>query len=126
VPCDPVRCDEVAKALPRLLDTARRADRPMTRHVETCLRCQAEWAKYRGMLRLLEQLRGQHPPLPDGVLSSVLAALDQRTGQEVVGSALAGRRVLVGGAAVVAVGATAATVALAVGRGRSARSARAS
>ena len=122
-----MQCDEVAKALPRMLDGARRGDRPVVRHVETCLRCQAEMAKYRGMLRLLEQLRAQHPPMPAGAPGSVLAALGDRAGQDVVGTGLAGRRVaLVGGAAVVAMGATAATVALAVGRGRSARSARAS
>jgi len=116
----------VAKALPRVLDGTRRADRPVVRHVETCLRCQAEMAKYRRMLRLLEQLRAQHPPMPPGVLGSFLATLEERAGQEAVRSALDGRRVvLVGGVAVVAVG-TAATVVLAVGRGRSARSARAS
>jgi len=109
-----------------VLDGTRRADRPVVRHVETCLRCQAEMAKYRGMLRLLGQLRDQRPPLPAGAPGSVLAALEDESWRDGVGSALAGRRVLVGGAAVVAMGATAATVALAIGRGRSARSVAAS
>jgi hypothetical protein len=122
-----VQCDQAAQALPRLLDRTRRADRQVVRHVDTCLRCQAEMAKYRGMRRLLEQVRAQHPQLPPGAVGSVLAAIEEWAGQEVARPAAGGRRVvLVGGVAVVAMGATAATVVLAVGRGRSARAARAS
>ena len=66
-----MRCDEVAEALPRLLEGPNRADRHVVRHVESCLRCQAELARYRRMLRLLGQLRAQHPPLPPGALGSV-------------------------------------------------------
>lgn len=54
---DLVDCDSVAEALPRILDGTRRSDRVLLRHAATCLRCQAELARYRRMLRLLHQLR---------------------------------------------------------------------
>jgi hypothetical protein len=117
-------CDEVAEALPCLLDGTQRADRSVVRHVGSCLRCQAEMAKYRGMLRLLEQLRAQHPPLPPGALGSVLAAIEERAGQEVARSALLGRRAALVSAGALAAMGTAAAVALVAARGRSARAAR--
>ena len=49
----PMRCDEVTALLPGA--RRRRADRPRGRrsHIETCLRCQAELARYRRLLRTL-------------------------------------------------------------------------
>ena len=78
-------------------------------------------AKYRGTLRLLEQLRAQHPQLPPGALGSVLAAIDERAGQEVARSARRGRRAALVGAGALAAMGTAATVALVAARSRSAR-----
>ena len=97
---EPVSCGTVAAALPRILDGTRRTDRAVARHVETCLRCQAELARYRRMLRLLHQLRDQRPDLPPGALRSVLAELETRAGQQAVRSVLGGRRGIVAGLAV--------------------------
>lgn len=119
-----MRCDDVATALPGVLDRSSRADRRVVRHVETCLRCQAELARYRRLLRLLHQLRDQRPPLPPGAVGDVLAALDERAGKELVRSAMAGRRfAVVGGVAAVAVATAVATVAVVAGRTRAARTA---
>lgn len=88
---EPARCQEVAEALPRIVDGTRRADRALSRHVERCLPCQAELARYRRMLRLLHQLREQRPPLPPGALDSMLAGIEARAGHHMVRSALGGR-----------------------------------
>ena len=118
-----MQCEAVAEALPRLLDGSVRADRQLVRHVQTCLRCQAELARYRRLLRLLGQMRDQHPALPPGALGSALAAVEDRAGQELVRSALRGRRLALVGAGALAAGAAVAAAALLAGRGRSTRAA---
>ena len=121
-----MQCEAVADALPRLLEGPGRADRQVVRHVQACLRCQAELARYRRMQRLLGQLRAQHPPLPAGALGAALAAIEERAAQEAVRATLRGRRIAVAGAGALVAGATVAVAALLVGRRRSARAARAS
>ncbi len=106
---DRVRCADVAPELARLVDGAdRRADRPLLRHVERCLTCQAELATYRRLLRLLRQLRDQRPPVPAGVLDGLLADIEARAADHVMRSALTGKRVAT--AAAVAVAVTAASL----------------
>src|SRR6201746_1282208 len=55
----PMRCDEATALLP-----ARVGGDPVgldaDRHVETCLRCQAELARYRPLLRTLSMLRTRY------------------------------------------------------------------
>lgn len=52
------------------------APRPfVTRHVASCLRCQAEQARRARLQRLLAQLRTEQAGLPAGVLSNVLDAI---------------------------------------------------
>lgn len=45
------------------------------RHVEGCLRCQAELAQYRKLLRALTALRGHHLFVDDTLLDEVLEVL---------------------------------------------------
>ena len=52
-----VTCESVAELLPAIIDGNERADRRVRRHVESCLRCQAELVQYRKLLRALHQLR---------------------------------------------------------------------
>ncbi len=122
---EPVTCAGVADAMPRILDGTRRTDRAVVRHVETCLRCQAELARYRRMLRLLHQLRDQRPELAPGALGSVLAGIEVRAGQRAVRSIMGGRRGIAAGLAVAgalcAVGAGALAAHLVRGRERTAR-----
>ena len=45
-----VTCASVADALPGIVEGLTVADLELRRHVETCLRCQAELAQYRKLL----------------------------------------------------------------------------
>lgn len=45
------------------------------RHVDGCLRCQAELAQYRKLLRALTTLRDQHAYVDDSLLDELLEAL---------------------------------------------------
>lgn len=56
----PGRCDLFSALLPSMDSAPWPADRFAAHHVARCLRCQAEAARYRGLLRRLHQLR------PDG------------------------------------------------------------
>ncbi len=121
----PARCDDVAEALPAILDGHSRADAApaLVDHVESCLRCQAELARYRRLLRMLAQLRAERPELPPGFVSGVLDALGEAAERRAIRSALSGRRVAYA-AGLVAAALAAAGLVLA-GRARPGRAARA-
>jgi hypothetical protein len=114
----------VAEVLPRLLEEPGRGERHVRRHVQACLRCQAELARYRRLQRLLGQMRTEQPPPPPGALRSALAAIEDRAALEAARTARRARRLAVAGAGALLAGAT--TAAVIAGRGRSARAARAS
>jgi len=69
-------CDDVADALSAAPDGAVSLDPPARRHVEHCLRCQAEAAQYRRLQRTLRALRGDLSEPAPGLLDDLLAALD--------------------------------------------------
>ena len=48
-----MRCEAIAESLPGVVDGSARLDRAERRHVEQCLRCQAELAQYRKLLRAM-------------------------------------------------------------------------
>jgi hypothetical protein len=112
-----VDCDDVAEILPGIADGSVRADRRLQRHVETCLRCQAELIQYRKLLRVLRQLRTEvFEPAP-GVLTSILAGLGEAGEHGAVRSLLSGRRAAyVGGVAVATAAAGAAGAIVLVSR----------
>ena len=71
-----MRCDEVAALLPGLVDGDRR--RRISRSsatCETCLRCQAELARYRKLVRTSQLLRTRYVEPTPGLLGETLAAL---------------------------------------------------
>jgi anti-sigma factor RsiW len=109
-----VQCDDVALVLPRLLDAGEPVDLAVSRHVETCVRCQAELARYHKLLRALRALRTQYLEPAPGLLTQTLAALEEAGERRAVRSILSGRRAAyagaIGGAAVAA--GTAATLVL--------------
>ena len=118
----PVRCEDVAELLPGAVDGTRSVDRRTVRHVASCLRCQAELARYHGLLRRLHELRAHRPELPAGLIADVLDALDASVARRTVRSALAGRRWAYGGGAALGALAIGATVAVAISRsGRTGR-----
>ena len=69
-------CDDVAEALSGASDGAVSLDPPARRHVEHCLRCQAEAAQYRRMLRTLRSMRADLAEPAPGLLDDLLGALD--------------------------------------------------
>jgi anti-sigma factor RsiW len=119
-----VRCDDVALLLPEAVDGDAPVALPVQRHVESCLRCQAEVARYRRMLRGLQLLRTQYLEPAPGVLSQTLAAIGEASEQRAIRSLLSGRRMAyvagVGGALAAATATTAAAVLLARAKRRAA------
>jgi hypothetical protein len=88
-----MRCEDVAAALPGLVDGSGLLDRRAARHVESCLRCQAELVQYRKLLRVLRTLRTEVLEPAPGLLSDVLARLEEAGERTAVRSILRGRRV---------------------------------
>lgn len=112
-----VACEDVAAALPAIVDGDRRADRRVQQHVGACLRCQAELVQYRKLLRTLHQLRTEYLQPAPGVLSSILAGLEEAGERGAIRSLLTGRRAAyVGGVAVAATAAGAAGTIVLVSR----------
>jgi hypothetical protein len=105
-------CDAVAAALPGIVDGEDVADLELRRHVETCLRCQAELAQYRKVLRALHQLRTEVIEPAPGLLPDILASLSAAGERRAMGHLLTGRQAAyVGGiAAATAAGAAGALV----------------
>jgi predicted anti-sigma-YlaC factor YlaD len=93
-----VRCEDVRTALPAILDGRSAATLDIVEHVESCQDCQAELARYRGILRLLQDLRAQRLEPPAGLLGEVLEALEGAAERTALRSALSGRRLAYGGA----------------------------
>jgi hypothetical protein len=73
-------CSTVADLLPALALGECRGGRRARGHVEACLRCQAEVARYRRTARQLRALRAVPAPVPPGsveaLVAEVLAAID--------------------------------------------------
>ena len=108
-------CEEVTTLLPGMVDGDLDVDPAALQHVETCLRCQAELARYRRLLRGLGALRTTYLEPAPGGLAQTLNALAAEGERRVARSILSGRRVVVAGAAIggaaVAGAATAAVIA---------------
>ena len=119
-----MRCDDVALLLPEAVDGDTPVALPVQRHVESCLRCQAELARYRRMLRGLQLLRTQYLEPAPGVLSQTLVAISEASERQAIRSLLTGKRLAYVGAvggALAAAGATTAAVLVARGRARARR-----
>ena len=101
-----MQCDEVARLLPEAVERGDAVDGTVQRHIETCLRCQAEVARYRKMLRGLHLLRTRYLEPAPGLLAQTLAAIEAAGEREARRAILSGRRLAyagaIGGAAVAA------------------------
>ena len=107
-----MRCEQVAELLPGLVDPSTPRDREVVRHVEACLRCQAELAGYRRLLRALHQLRTEVLEPAPGLLADILVTIESAGERRAMRNLLTGRRAAyVGGiAAATAAGAAGAIV----------------
>ena len=108
-----VSCDDVAAALPGIVDGMEVADIEVQRHVAACLRCQAELVQYRKVLRALHELRTEVLEPTPGFLPDLLVAIGEAGERRAIHHLLNGRRVAyVGGiAAATAAGAAGAILA---------------
>ena len=86
-----MRCDDLAAALSASTDGEVLSDRA-ARHVDTCLRCQAELAQYRKLIKLLRTLRTEVLAPGPSFAADVLAGLEQAGERSAVRSLLSGRR----------------------------------
>lgn len=87
-----VSCHAVAEALPGIVDGVDVADLDLRRHVDTCLRCQAELAQYRKVLRTLHQLRTEVLEPAPGLLADILTSLEAAGERRAMRHLLTGRR----------------------------------
>lgn len=108
---EPATCAAVAEALPRVLDGRAEPPLGLSRHIEHCLACQAELARYRRLLRMLAQLGRERAELSPGALADLLEAVEGAARRSVIRSALAGRRLAYGAGLIGGVLAAAALVA---------------
>jgi hypothetical protein len=105
-----MRCDDVTSFLPALVD-GDAIDLDVQRHVDGCLRCQAELARYRRLLRTLAMLRTRYIEPTPGLLGETLAAITDAAEHGARRTLLSGRRLAYAGAiggSALAVGTTAA------------------
>ena len=112
-----MRCEQVAEILPEIVEGSGRPTAQVLAHVEACLRCQAELAQYRKLLRALRHLRAEVlDPMP-GTVASILAYMEAAGERGAMRSILAGRRAAyLGGIAVATAGAAGAIVVASRGR----------
>jgi hypothetical protein len=108
-----MQCEEIADQLAASAG-AELSDRRARKHVETCLRCQAEVVQYRKLLRALHSLREDLVATPHGLVADIFVKLEAAGERQAVRSLINGRRVAyVGGIAVATAAAGAGAVLLA-------------
>ena len=103
-----MRCDDIGEILAATADGSVSLDEATRRHVQQCLRCQAEVVQYRKLLRTLRTLRTEVLAPAPGLVAEVLASLEEAAEGHAVRSLLEGRRVAyLGGIAVASAAAAA-------------------
>ncbi len=81
-------CGQVAREIEAQLDSGGEPRPDLVAHIEQCLRCQAELARHRRLLRLLGQLRDEVVLPPEGLLAGVLAAVGEAAERQAIRGAL--------------------------------------
>ena len=107
-----VRCEDLADDLAATAEGLGTLGRVQRRHVERCLRCQAEVVQYRKLLRAMHSMRTQVLEPAPGLLADVLASIESAGERRAISSLLSGRRIayVSGLAAATAAGAAGAIV----------------
>jgi hypothetical protein len=96
-----MRCEDLADQLAEVAEGDTLLGRVERRHVERCLRCQAELVQYRKLLKAMHAMRTEVLEPAPGLLADVLANLEAAGERHAIRSLLTGRRVAyVGGLAV--------------------------
>jgi hypothetical protein len=107
-----MRCDQVADRLPAAAEGLEALDPAARRHVERCLRCQADAVQYRRVLRAMRALRTEVLVPAPGLLPEILTSLGEAGERHALRSLVRGHRAayLGGLAAATAAGAAGAVV----------------
>src|SRR3954449_1425812 len=87
-----MRCEDVAELLSDAADGSVELDRVTRRHVDRCLRCQAELVQYRKLLRALHTLRTEVLEPAPGLVADILAHIEEAGERRAVRSMIRGRR----------------------------------
>ena len=91
-----MQCEEIVDLLAEVAEGDAIADRATRRHVERCLRCQAELVQYRKLLRALHNLRTEVLEPAPGLLPEILAYVEAAGERHAIRSLLTGRRIAYG------------------------------
>jgi hypothetical protein len=123
-----VRCDDLTDLLAEVGDRQPFASNAIAepaarRHVESCLRCQADLVQYRKLLRALHNLRTEVLEPAPGLLPEILAHLEAAGERHALRSMLTGRRLAYAGGIAAAATAGAAGAILLASRGKKLRTA---
>jgi hypothetical protein len=107
-----MRCEDLSDDLSAAADGSVLLDRNARRHVERCLRCQAELVQYRKVLRAMRAMRTEVLEPAPGILSDILANIEEAGERRAIRSLISGHRAayLGGLAAATAAGAAGAIV----------------
>ena len=117
-----MQCDDVADRLSDVAEGSLALDRQSRRHVERCLRCQAELVQYRKLLRALHTLRTEVLDPAPGLLADILSTIEQVGERQAAKSMLSGRRMAyVGGIAAAATAGAAGAILIAARTRKSGR-----
>ena len=87
-----LRCDQIADVLADAATGTVMLEPPARRHVDHCLRCQAEVVQYRKLLRSLRAMRTQVLEPAPGLLPELLAAIEEAGEKRALRELLDGRR----------------------------------
>jgi hypothetical protein len=87
-----VQCEDLGEALAATAEGDASLGRAERRHVERCLRCQAEVVQYRKLLRAMRTLRTDVLEPAPGLLADILAGLEEAGERHAIRSILTGRR----------------------------------
>jgi hypothetical protein len=71
-----MQCEEIADVLAASADLTDLTDRRARKHVETCLRCQAEVVQYRKLLKALHGMREDLIAKPHGLVGDIFVKLE--------------------------------------------------
>lgn len=112
-------CAHFSEDLTASMDAPASVSTEAKKHIETCLRCQADLVQYRKLLRTLRTLRSEiFEPAP-GLLADILGGLEQAGERHAKFAVLHGRRAAyIGGIAAAATAAGAGALVLATRRSR--------
>jgi anti-sigma factor RsiW len=87
-----MQCEQVSELLPNIVEDGVEASAEVRAHIESCLRCQAEVAHYKKLLRSLHALRVEVLEPAPGMLAAILARLEAAGERSAVRSILTSKK----------------------------------